>query len=357
MTTNQTLPCTRNLRLLHEHRIHLERYSALGGKTVNARLVQARRIVEFAKEKCLLDFSEDDLWEFRKSLTNLAVRTRVDTLNATRELLHGICDRHSKEAKFLPAHVGALKPKHHEETKASIKKPVLFPSEPQVVDVVTRLLSQGTLVCLRDAAMISLMSQSGVRIGSLITLRGKDLVLTKEHRTLIMDPREVDTKFSKLIHGRVFRFDPSFDEALELYLAQRKEKLELGSNDPLFTYCRTEVPGASKVVLGRKPWQNTGAPSGIIAKRFEEAGYQRYPAHRLRHAGAQMAVRRAKTMLELKAISQCFGHTSVSLLMNTYGDLNSNQLDEVSLNLGGAGNGELSPEEQQVIALMRKHAA
>lgn len=70
-----------------------------------------------------------------------------------------------------------------------------------------------------------------------------------------------------------------------------------------------------------------------------------------------MAVRRAKTMLDLKAISQCFGHTSVNLLMNTYGYLNSNQLDEICLNLGGAENSELSPEEQQVIALMRKHAA
>ena len=78
----------------------------------------------------------------------------------------------------------------------------------------------------------------------------------------------------------------------------------------------------------------TTTPAEIIANRFEEAGHQRYPAHRLRHAAAQMAVKRAKSTIELKAISQCFGHTTVSLMLSTYGDLNSTQLDEISLNLG-----------------------
>jgi len=107
----------------------------------------------------------------------------------------------------------------------------------------------------------------------------------------------------------------------------------------------------------RKSIAKTTTPAEIIANRFEEAGHQRYPAHRLRHAAAQMAVKRAKSTIELKAISQCFGHTTVNLMLSTYGDWNSTQLDEISLNLGNHENGELSLEELQVIALMRKRAA
>ena len=353
MSTNASLACTRNYRLLYEHRKYLERYSPLGPKTVNARMVQARRLIDYLGPECILELTEERLWEFRQSLSSLALRTRIDTLHATRDLLLGVLSKHGASARFKAQHVDALKPKHHEERGARAKKPIEFPKESDILKVVSGLMDAGDPIAWRDAAIIALMVQTGVRVGSLITLRGKDLQLNEEKRILDMDPREVHTKFSKYIRGRVFKFDPAFDDAILAYLRYRKERLRLGSLQPLFTKGRTSRPGSSEVVLSSDAWTNPSSPSRIIADRFEAEGLPRFPAHRLRHAAAHMAMGRASSAFEIKAIAQSFGHSTTSLILGTYGDFSDSQLDEIIVRIGTGGTG-LSAKEEQLIGYIRQ---
>jgi integrase len=63
-------------------------------------------------------------------------------------------------------------------------------------------------------------------------------------------------------------------------------------------------------------------------------GVEYYSAHKLRHGHAVYALKHAKTMAELKAISQNLMHSSIGITDGIYGRLVDDDVNRVITHLG-----------------------
>lgn len=78
----------------------------------------------------------------------------------------------------------------------------------------------------------------------------------------------------------------------------------------------------------------------ILKARAEQAGMRYYSAHCYRHSCAYHALLCVENAVQLKAVSQQFGHKTMALLLTTYGNLSPFQQRDVifKMNFNYANN-------------------
>jgi integrase len=170
---------------------------------------------------------------------------------------------------------------------------------------------------------------TGIRVGAFVTLSLQAIDL--ENWTVKQWPElGVKTKFSKVINSNFLPLDDlrkiilEWDELVRNKLSTESFWFapfspDMGTFDP-----RIKTVGTHRTDRVRKDlraWQ-------------KRVGLPFYSPHKFRHGNAVYALKRAKDIADLKAVSQNLGHSNISITDGTYARLASNDVQDRIESLG-----------------------
>ena len=175
---------------------------------------------------------------------------------------------------------------------------------------------------LRDKAIFALLCLTGVRVTALVSLKIKHVDL--QEQSVTQNPREVATKFGKVIYTF---FAKGFEEA-ETALARMDNHCDevalYGPDDPLFpatAIAAKSNSGFEADGFTRGHWKSTEPVRKIVRIAFETAGVPNYGPHAFRHMLARHIAKNCTSVAELVATSQNLGHTDVLTTLRSYGQI------------------------------------
>jgi integrase len=179
-----------------------------------------------------------------------------------------------------------------------------------------------TAIARRDRAIITLLALTGVRDGALISLRLKDLDLSR--KLLLQDPRSVSTKFGKRIDTFLFPFGEDLEAILEDWVGHLRTEQLFADHDPLFPATEMGHDAEScftPVGLSRERWRTAGPVRKIVRDAFREHCGRAFTPHAFRNMIVAEMYRRQLSVAACKAWSQNLGHEGAMTTLTSYGKL------------------------------------
>ena len=184
------------------------------------------------------------------------------------------------------------------------------------------LMPKETPLQMRDRAVFALLCLTGIRVAALVTLKIKHVNL--QEKSVTQNPREVATKFGKVIDTF---FAKDFLEA-ETALADWMNYLDAvalyGPDDPLFPATAITAQadrGFAATGIQRKHWKTTEPVRKIVRLAFAALDLPNYGPHAFRHMLARHAAKTCESVAELVATAQNLGHTDVLTTLRSYGQI------------------------------------
>ena len=159
------------------------------------------------------------------------------------------------------------------------------------------------------------------------------LVADEESLVVSQDPlKNVRTKFSKYITSVVFPFDDYLVNNIKVWIKHLKRK-GFTDTDPLFPSSKVEFE--ENIMAFKKPnrvsndyWSYSNSVRKLIRKRAKTAGLLYYSPHQFRDGTLKHALTYVEDGIQMKAISQSFGHEHINTSMMNYGNLDEAELVE-----------------------------
>jgi len=177
----------------------------------------------------------------------------------------------------------------------------------------------------RDKAVFALLCLTGVRVAALVSLKIKHVDLREQSVT--QNPREVATKFGKVIDTFFAKGFDDAEAALSDWMKYCDEVALYGPDAPLFpatAIAANSNLGFEASGFTRCHWKSTEPVRKIVRTAFDAAGVPNYGPHAFRHMLARHAAKNAKSVAELVAASQNLGHTDVLTTLRSYGQISRN---------------------------------
>lgn len=233
--------------------------------------------------------------------------------------------------KRLSSIDGYLKLTKEENAKASGASLKSFPTLEQLTALVS-VMPKSNAAEWRDRMVIVLLCSFPIRQTALksLTLQTFD---TKKN-ILLQDPKlGVDTKHSTNIASYIFEIIPGLRDEIYDWIKYLKS-IGFSPDSPIIPALKMrKVSGrfsnSKSTDVFDKKITNKGVVSKIIATAAKKSGVQYRNPHAFRHALAYELLKRAHSGIDVKMLSQCFGHKSIRELLETYGNLNESQFTAV----------------------------
>lgn len=186
-----------------------------------------------------------------------------------------------------------------------------------------------TEVNMRDRALISFACLTGIRDTALASLPIGAVNI--ENMFVEQNPLDgVKTKFTKHITSKIFNFDDALVKNVqEWYKTLKLKGFKL--TDPFFPQSKPRkiegnlsfIPSVEVTPLF---WNSGSVVWRIFYDRAKKANMAYYPPHRYRDLAIRLALSKAKSGDEIKAISQNFGHEYVATTFSSYANYQPDQL-------------------------------
>jgi integrase len=225
--------------------------------------------------------------------------------------------------------VAYFQPTDNDARIATARRETSSPSLQQVQHVIASMPVE-TVVQRRDRAVIALILLTCARDAAVASLRIKRLDLGR--RELAQDARDVKTKRAKTFTTWFFPVGEKAIEVLAEWVAELKDTLLFGPDDPLFPATKSELDAAglfraSSVEL--RFWTTAAPIRDLFRKAFEGPGLPYYGPHSMRKTLVQLAYDLNLGPRELKAWSQNLGHESMLTTLGSYGALTAREQSDV----------------------------
>ena len=192
--------------------------------------------------------------------------------------------------------------------------------------------SEENEVSFRNKALLAFIYSTGMRDAAVrtITLGCVDL----EKMIVTQDPKMgVKVKFNKIIISKIIPFDHELIDIIRRWIRFLKSR-EFEDIDPLFPKSKSQksVEGFSYEVSGeitKEFWTSSVSIRTIFKEAAKRSGLGYFQPHSFRHAAIYRALGCVNNALELKAVSQNYGHEDVATTMSNYGNLSPNETMEI----------------------------
>ena len=187
----------------------------------------------------------------------------------------------------------------------------------------------------RNRAAVALLFLSGMRLGALMTLP-IECVNLETLQIAQLPSKGVATKFHKAAVTSLLNIADLLEVVREW---DGRIRAALPPEGYWFALIGQQRGGSGRLRTdkgGKDPLQKRPAFGKQIKKMCEAAGVPYKHPHCLRHGHAVYGVKHARTVEELKAVSQNLMHSSVSITDGLYGNLTSDDVNNVITRLGGA---------------------
>ena len=326
--------------------------------TINTFYKAVLEYEDFTKIDDFKRFNSNKATGFKKWLEDkthrnkpLSIKTRYQYLRHLKSFFIWLSSQSGYKSKIDLDSISYLSLEKKLVRQAIASKPVKFPSLEYVVKLANSIKIKND-IDRRDRALIAFLLLSGMRDKAISTLP----LGCFDHENLVINQSPdmgVNTKFGKTIISHIFKFDEELVQYVKewaIYL--EKEKL-FGSTDPLFPRSKTEQieDGYSFNYQDVEPvfWKGTGRIRSILKARSQNAGLDYYHPHSFRHAAVHLALKKAKTAEQMKAISQNFGHEKVLTTLTSYGNLDNDRVREIvsAISFSGDSNAEIDEKVKE----------
>jgi len=226
-----------NLRWLYDYRTFLEKNKEFVPDTVDEHMRSVCRMSAFFKNKPYEKVKKEDAYGFKDELRRRRDLEGSDQLDGT--TIEHILNRCAAFFEWLGRQPGVtLEPDLPGYFRLSRKEKAAANSAVKGTDLtfdqaicLFKGMPKSCDLDLRNRALIAMLITTGIRIGALITLRGKHVNMTT--RWINQDPREVDTKNSKHIRTYCLDLGSGLLDALHEWSGWRRDH-GFGDDDPFF---------------------------------------------------------------------------------------------------------------------------
>lgn len=281
------------------------------------------RFEEFTKYASFKTFDQRQAITYKLYLADLdlAKATILATVTKLKRFLTWLSRQAGYKTRVKIDDVEYLNLSEKDERAANSNPDKDFPTLAMVRDVVAKMPSE-TPIEKRNRALVVTCALTGIRGGALISLKLKHF--QKRRMLIVQDPREVNTKFGKLINSLILPVDDSFEAIFLDWIGFLETKELFAPNDPLFpkTAMRADLDEGFQVDgLSREHWKTTAPLRTIFEAAFEDAGLPSYTPHRFRDMIVKEMYDRDLSIEEFKAWSMSLGHESAMTTLTSYGKL------------------------------------
>lgn len=224
--------------------------------------------------------------------------------------------------------INYLKPSNLEEIQAFSPRKTRYPD----LEYVKRLCESikiGNDIDQRDRALIAFIFVVPIRIDAAISL---PLECIDEEKMIVhQDPRKgVRTKYSKYIISPIFPFNEILVENIKAWLKHLKQK-GFSDTEPLFPLGEKEFESdilayKKQSEVSKEYWASSTPVRIMLKKRSKAAGLPYYSPHQFRDGTLKHALAYVEDGIQMKAVSQSFGHEHITTSMMNYGNLDETEL-------------------------------
>lgn len=317
----------KNERIKKQYYEYLRESKGRSNDTIDQIRNSIYRFEEYNKFKDFGSFNTKQAIGFKKYLTKqkntkgklLSSSTMVHITNNLKQFFTWLICQRGYRSKFLLTDIEYFNLLDGEKRASKVKLEQDFPTIEQIRKVIFSM-PVNNVIEKRNRALIAFTILTCARDRALITLKIKHVDIYKKKVT--QDPREVKTKFSKLI---ITPFAPIGEDIEQIVIDWvnylREEKL-YDNNAPLFPKTKLgHDDNKSFQAIGIEPthWKTTNQVREIFKNAFESVGMQYYNPHSFRDTLSLVAQRKCKNIEEFKAWSLSYGHSNILTTMWSYG--------------------------------------
>jgi integrase len=173
---------------------------------------------------------------------------------------------------------------------------------------------------LKRQFLDTLLCLTGIRVAALVTLKIKHVNL--QEKSVTQNPREVATKFGKVIDTFFAKDFLEAETALADWMTYLDAVALYGPDDPLFPATAITAQadrGFAATGIQRKHWKTTEPVRKIVRLAFAALDLPNYGPHAFRHMLARHAAKTCESVAELVATAQNLGHTDILTTLRSYG--------------------------------------
>lgn len=320
----------KNERIKRKYFEYVSEVSGKSFQTQNLIRKSLHRFEEYTKHKDFSTFNKDQAIGFKKHLRQektfrtkepLSESTILATLKALQEFFKWLSCMPRYKSRIHRPEIEYLNLSLKERNAAKARKYKPFPSIEQINHVINTMPIE-TEVQRCNRALIAFILLTGIRDGTLISLKIKDVNL--ENELVAQNPREVSTKFSKQINTFFFPVGEHIKKIVADWIHELKTIKLFDSSAPLFPrtqLVQDENNSFQAGLLEPIHWQSSVQVRKIFKEAFENAGLNYYSPHLLRKTITELGERICTTPEEFKAWSQNLGHESPLTTFTSYGTL------------------------------------
>lgn len=305
----------------------------LSDKTLDREIAAIERFDVWNGRKDFSRFHIEQAMGFRTHLEQsktktgkpLGKSTMRSVLATLREFTLWLSQQDGFRSRIKAADADYFKLSRRDEAEARAAPPRPAPSMNQAKRALA-LMPNATPHQKRDKAVFALLCLTGVRVAALVSLKIKHVDL--QEQSVTQNPREVATKFGKVIDTFFAKGFDDAETALADWMAYCDEVALYGPDDPLFSATAIAAKSNSGFAADgftRIHWKTTESVRKIVRIAFEAAGIPNYGPHAFRHMLARHAAKNCTSVAELVATSQNLGHTDVLTTLRSYGQISRDE--------------------------------
>jgi integrase len=350
-----------NERVKRDYFAYLKEAQRYSEHSIDAVAMALGRFETYTKKRDFKSFHREQAIAFKRNLVEQSSRrgtgklsksTVVSTLTALRKFFFWLAGQPGFKSQFSYSESDYFNPSDRDIQIARGQRPRAVPSL-ELIQYALRAMPSVTAVQRRDRALLSFILLTGCRDKAAVTVKLKHISL--KERMVLLDAREVDTKFAKTITTYFFPVgDEPFNHLVD-WISELSSTHLWGPDDPLFPATRV-APGTDTLFgpdgLERRHWSNADPVRRIFKAAFAGAGLPYYNPHSFRNTLARLGQERCRTPEEMKAWSQNLGHEQMMTTFTSYGRVEDYRQGEIINGLRAA-----DPVQQEMHDLLSKMTA
>lgn len=327
------------LWMIYTYQKHLKEARALDVKTIDAHLRHVHLFANMIGERDLSELKPDDIIRFKRTLTEadgkgeqselLAPATAVQTLNNLKAFLVWLRQQpgHKRLAADIPDY---FTPPRRMKALARVSDDKHVPPPDEIREILAHMPDK-TFKQRRDRAVLAFLFLTGMRDGALIGLQIKHVDL--ESCRVFQDPREIRTKFSKVMMTTWFPVGEDIEAIVRSWITER---WNAGVDDsaPLFPSLRHPIKHKAWADT-ETFWKTAGPVRWLIRQATQAAGTPYFRPHAIRSTLTHVSYKYARSLEEQKAWSQNLGHEDLGTTLSHYGTIAEARQHEIVRNMRG----------------------